>query len=82
MRAKLWIFALIGLLTLAPLGCEPRPINTEPDKAGEVQIDTEDESRKSGVEVRVGGGEGVDVKVDPDRGGASVEVGGDRGADR
>ena len=68
-------YLFVGLLTVASFGCEPRPVVVNPDDDGTTVIEDGDvevertepaippPESDSGVEVDVGGGEGVDVKV-------------------
>jgi hypothetical protein len=67
-----------GLLTVAAFGCEPRPVVVDPDddgttiiEEGDVEVERTEPAipppeSDSGVEVDVGGGEGVDIKVNRD----------------
>jgi hypothetical protein len=69
----------VGLLAIAPLGCEPRPVVVTPDadddttviEERDVEVEREDPAMpppQSGpsVDVDVGGGKGVDVDVNRD----------------
>lgn len=90
MTSPLSKFALIVSLIVLPLGCQPqRPGNNptpqeEPVPDSGMNRDSDrnnpDDARsqlQSGVDVQVGGGEGVNVQVDPNQPGSNVEVGGD-----
>jgi hypothetical protein len=68
-----WLLA--GLVTIVSLGCEPRPVVVDPDDGDttvieddadvEVVPDTTTTQPGTGVDVQVGGDEGVDVNVNP-----------------
>jgi hypothetical protein len=69
-------FLLCGILVSAGAGCEPRPVIVNPDNDGDTTVIDDDADvsvvpdgtitqPETGVDVRIGGGEGVDVKVTP-----------------
>ena len=83
MKWQVGKLALIVLLTLTPaVGCKPRPAGNEPNPPQGTDANRNDQTDprtnpQSGVDVQVGGGEGVEVQVDPNRPGTNVEVGGE-----
>ena len=66
---------LAGLFAVVSLGCEPRPVVIAPDDGDttvieddadvEVVPNTTTSQPETGVDVRVGGEDGVDVNVNP-----------------
>jgi hypothetical protein len=80
MTHSLGKYLLAGLLSVASLGCEPRPVVVDPDDGDTTVIDDDADvvvpdgsttQPETGVDVRVGGGEGVDVDVNPAQPGSS-----------
>ena len=74
MTHSLGKYLLAGLLSVASLGCEPRPVVVDPDDGDTTIIEDDADvvipdgsttQPETGVDVRVGGGEGVDVDVNP-----------------
>lgn len=70
-----------GFLTINLVGCTPPPATNEPDR-DQVEVDVRRDASDAppsepGVDVQVGGGNGVDVQVDPGRPGANVDIGHD-----
>jgi hypothetical protein len=75
MRIRLANCLLIGLLAVAPAGCEPRPVVDGDDDTTIIEeddstietdgVDTTPAQPRNGVDVEVGGREGVDVNVAP-----------------
>jgi hypothetical protein len=71
MRTKLFLSLVTAMLPLS-LGCEPRPVVEQPPVVEEPAVDVDvnpappatDES--TGVDIQVGGGQGVQVDVNED----------------
>ena len=76
MRLNLVKCLLLGALVTAPIGCEPRPVVVDPNddettiiEEGDVDVDRDvvpPPEPRSGVDVNVGGENGVDVDVNRD----------------
>jgi hypothetical protein len=73
----------LSLLVIAPIGCQPNPAIEPPVERDEAEVDRDgdvDTTPESGVDVQVGGGEGVKVDIEPDDQndeGVDVQIGGD-----
>jgi len=76
--------AATGLLCVAVVGCTPPPATQPPNQQERIEIDVDRDAERGrlppaeqGVDVQIGGGEGVDVEVNPEQPGAEVDVGDD-----
>ena len=80
MSHSLGRYLLAGLLSVASVGCEPRPVIVDPDDGDTTIIEDDADvvvpngsttQPETGVDVRVGGGESVAVDVNPEQSGTN-----------
>jgi hypothetical protein len=78
MTLKYFKLGLLGLLIATPLGCNSQAPNDTATPQERIEVNRNDpvdaNPQQDGVDVQVGGGEGVDVQTP----GTRVEVGGEQ----